>query len=159
MTVSPAVHLRASNRSDFANVSALLSDAGLPTQDLASAVGLRFWVAEQGSSIVGAVGLEPYGAAGLLRSLAVAAPFRAHGLGSLLVERLEHEAQVEGMQVLILLTETAEPFFRRRGYEAIDREYVPEEVKHSAEFASLCPASAICMTKTLAERKPPEPHE
>jgi hypothetical protein len=31
----------------------------------------------------------------------------------------------------------------------IEREYVPEEIKQSAEFQSLCPASAICMTKSL----------
>ncbi|HTV79760.1 MAG TPA: arsenic resistance N-acetyltransferase ArsN2 [Steroidobacteraceae bacterium] len=156
MTATPALALRPSNRSDFEAVRALLSDAGLPTEDLASAPGLRFWVGEQGDLIVGAIGLEPYGAAGLLRSLAVATSYRAHGLGSLLVERLEREAHAAEIQVLVLLTQTAEPFFQRLGYEVIEREYVPEEVKHSAEFASLCPASAVCMTKTLAGRQPTE---
>jgi amino-acid N-acetyltransferase len=48
------------------------------------------------------------------------------------------------------LTETAENFFRGLGYEAIDRRYVPEEIQQSAEFRSLCPASAVCMTKSLS---------
>jgi amino-acid N-acetyltransferase len=49
----------------------------------------------------------------------------------------------------VLLTETAETFFRRLGYEAIDRHYVSEDLKQSAEFRALCPASAVCMTKSL----------
>ena len=49
----------------------------------------------------------------------------------------------------MLLTETAEKFFRAIGYEVIDRRHVPEEIKQSAEFRSLCPASAVCMTKLL----------
>jgi amino-acid N-acetyltransferase len=47
------------------------------------------------------------------------------------------------------LTETAEGFFRGLGYHVIDRGYVIEELKQSAEFRSLCPASAVCMTKSL----------
>lgn len=121
--------LLASNRSDFAAVRALLSDAGPPTEELASAPGLQFWVAEQGSWTVGAVGLEPHGLAGLLRSVAVAASYSAHGLGS----------------ARVLLTQTAEPFCKR--------------LRHSAEFASLCPSSAVCMTKIVAERQPTGPHE
>jgi amino-acid N-acetyltransferase len=50
----------------------------------------------------------------------------------------------------VLLTETAEKFFRAIGYEVIDRRHVPEEIKQSAEFRSLCPASAVCMSKLLA---------
>lgn len=35
------------------------------------------------------------------------------------------------------------------GYAVIDRAYVSEELRQSAEFRSLCPASAVCMSKAL----------
>jgi amino-acid N-acetyltransferase len=49
----------------------------------------------------------------------------------------------------VLLTQTAEAFFERHGYQVADRDHVPDEIKQSAEFQSLCPSSAICMTKSL----------
>jgi amino-acid N-acetyltransferase len=72
-----------------------------------------------------------------------------HGLGQELVRRLEREAVADGVTVLVLLTQTAEPFFSRLGYVAIDRESAPAEIKASAEFRLLCPASAVCMSKAL----------
>jgi N-acetylglutamate synthase-like GNAT family acetyltransferase len=111
------------------------------------------WVAEEGSRIVGTIGLESYGAAGLVRSLVVVPAHRARGLGSVLVARLEQEATARETRLLVLLTETAQPFFKRLGYQVIERGYVPDEVRQSAEFTSLCPASAVCMTKSLAVRE------
>ena len=54
-----------------------------------------------------------------------------------------------GMDQLVLLTQTAEPFFATRGYAVIAREAAPAAVRRSAEFRSICPASAICMTRQL----------
>jgi amino-acid N-acetyltransferase len=149
MTVGNVLPIRASRAPDFFTVRELLAAARLPVEDLNTAPGLRFWVAEDQDRIVGAVGLESLGAAGLLRSLVVAPSHRQHGLGSSLSATLEREARASGIEVLVLLTETAEAFFRRHGYQVIEREYVPDEIKQSAEFRSLCPASAICMTKSL----------
>lgn len=59
------------------------------------------------------------------------------------------DAQVDGVELPVLLTETAEAFFRSLGYAAIDRRFVSEEPKQSAEFRSLCPVSAVCMSKAL----------
>jgi amino-acid N-acetyltransferase len=59
----------------------------------------------------------------------------------------------KGVEQLVLLTEAAEQFFHAIGYEAIDRSSVPEAIKQSAEFRSLCPASAVCMTKYLASSR------
>jgi amino-acid N-acetyltransferase len=149
MTVKDAFPIRASRAADFSGVRDLLIAGRLPTEDLNRAPGLRFWVAEDQNRIVGAVGLETWGPAGLLRSLVVSPSYRQRGLGSSLTTMLEREARTEGIGVLVLLTETAEAFFKRHGYQVIEREYVAEEIKHSAEFQSLCPASAICMTKAL----------
>lgn len=144
-----AVAIRESIAADRAAVRVLLATAGLPTADLESAPGLRFWVADEGGRVVAAVAIEQDGAAALLRSLVVAPSHRDRGLGRALVNTAEKAARAEGIELLVLLTTTAERFFHHLGYSVTDRGYLPDEVKQSAEFRSLCPSSAVCMTKSL----------
>jgi amino-acid N-acetyltransferase len=49
--------------------------------------------------------------------------------------------------MLVLLTETAGSFFKERGYTVTRRTHVPDAIRQSAELLSLCPDSAVCMTK------------
>ena len=149
MSVTSTISVRASNTADLGAIRTLLVSAALPVQDLDTATGLRFWVTEDGDRLVGAIGFEPFGATGLLRSLVVSPSHRRSGLGSTLVSALEREVSAQGMQTLVLLTETAEAFFRLRGYRVVERSVLPDDVRQSAEFRSLCPASAVCMTKSL----------
>lgn len=141
--------IRRSQTPDMAAILALLRRAGLPTQDLASAPGLQLWVLMIDGRLTGVVGMERFGIGALLRSLAVASEHQRCGLGRKLVARVEREAQAEGLEQLALLTETAEAFFRCLGYQVTDRRDVSEDIKQSAEFRSLCPVSAVCMTKSL----------
>ena len=145
----PSAAIRPANSDDLSSVAQLLQTAGLPTADLVSAHEIQSWVLEEKGSILGVIALECFGREALLRSLAVAPEYRKRGLGQELVARLEHDAQAQGIQKLVLLTETAQPFFQRLGYTAIDRAEVSDHVKQSAEFRSLCPVSAICMSKAL----------
>ncbi len=62
----------------------------------------------------------------------------------------ESDARVHGIERLVLLTETARPLFQKLGYELIERREVPESLRRSAEFHSLCPVSAVCMAKALS---------
>jgi amino-acid N-acetyltransferase len=133
---------------DMPAVLALLQSAGLPISDLTSAQQLQLWVLKS-NALQGVIALEHFGTEALLRSLAVAPEYRQRGLGRELVARLEHDAHADGIKQLVLLTETAGPFFRGLGYQVIDRQSVSEALKQSAEFRSLCPASAVCMSKTL----------
>lgn len=148
MTGSPT-HIRRTRASDIAAVRLLLSQAGLPTADVASAPGLRFWVLEAGDEVAGVIGMECAGEGALVRSLAVAPAYRSQGWGHELLATAEREARALGVRQLVLLTESAEAFFEARGYAVIDRRYLPEELRHSEQFRSLCPASAVCMTKAL----------
>jgi amino-acid N-acetyltransferase len=151
---SAQLGIRASASSDLAAVAALLHRASLPIEDLATAPDLKLWVLEIAGELAGAVGLEGTGSAGrLLRSLAIAAPYRGRGLGQALVAHVESDASGLGIERLVLLTETAQPLFQRLGYEVIDRSAVPEQLRQSAEFRSLCPASAVCMSKALNGRR------
>ena len=140
---------------DVAAVRALLAAAGLPTADLAAASLADFWGCRAGEDLAGAIGLEPYGSVALLRSLAVAPAWQGRGLGSALLAHAERAAQQQGIAALYLLTTTAEAFFSRRGYVRIPRESVPSVLRQTAEFAALCPASAVCMSKTLAALNAP----
>lgn len=148
MLASPAI--RRGHAADLAAVATLLEDFGLPTADLARAPDLRLWVVEDEQSIFGVIGMERFGACALLRSLAVAPGHQKRGIGRQLIVRLESDAQSDGVEQLVLLTETAEAFFRAIGYKVADRCHVPEDIKRTAEFQSLCPASAVCMTKSLS---------
>jgi hypothetical protein len=58
-------------------------------------------------------------------------------------------ARAADVTELILLTQTAKPFFARQNYRTIERESVPPAMLASEEFRSLCPESATCMAKTL----------
>ena len=134
--------------SDLGAIRSLLIEAGLPVEDLATA-GVNFWVARDAQGIAGAVGVEWLGTAGLLRSLVVAPRSQNRGAGSALVQDLEISMRSSGLNSLVLLTQTAESFFGKRGYAVTPREQVPERVRQSGEFKSLCPASAVCMSKML----------
>jgi amino-acid N-acetyltransferase len=134
---------------DVAAVQQLLVASQLPVDDLDEARELRFWVAEAHERVIGAIALERYGAVGLLRSLVVAASHQKQGVGGDLVATLEREARYSGVERLVLLTQTAETFFHRIGYCLVDLGDVSDEIKASAEFRSLCPATALCMTKSL----------
>jgi len=131
----------------------MLANAGLPTADLGTS-DLQLWLLEAGGALVGVIALERFGSEALLRSLAVAPAHRKRGVGRRLVARLEEDARAAGVRRLVLLTETAETFFRSLDYRVIDRSSVGEAPRQSAEFRSLCPVSAICMSKTLAGARP-----
>lgn len=155
---SPQPRIRRGRGVDLAAVVALLKSCGLPTADLARAPDLHLWVFEENDTVFGAIGMQRFGACALLRSLAVGAGHQRRGFGRQLVARLEREAEVQGVEQLVLLTESAEGLFRAAGYEVIDRRFVPEKIKQSAEFQSLCPASAVCMKKLLASSCTEVPH-
>ena len=136
---------------DFEAVLALLQRAKLPTDDLTGAPDLQTWVLEVEHDLAGAIALEGAGSgARLLRSLVVAPGHQRRGLGHSLVARVESDARAEGVQQLVLLTETARGFFSQLGYRVIERSLAPQQLQQSAEFRSLCPDSAVCMAKSLS---------
>lgn len=150
--MSPAgnLTLRIADEADTEVIRDLLERSGLPTADLRTARP-EFVIASRGREIIGIGALERFGGAALLRSVAVETPWRGKGVGQLLVAELEKRARAAGVTELILLTLTARDFFARLGYEVRERGQVPRAVTESAEFRSLCPATAVCMMKTLHE--------
>jgi amino-acid N-acetyltransferase len=143
--------LRQATPLDWLPVRDLLGRADLPVEDLAADRMPDFVVCVGADGILaGAIGLERYGEVALLRSLVVDEAGRGKGLGGSLVAALEQSARNRGTRELWLLTNDANDFFAARGYEIRDRADAPDAIQGSAEFSSICPASAVLMSKTLA---------
>ena len=105
----------------------------------------RAWLAWKDGSPIACAGLERYGERALLRSVAVAPPWRQQGIGSQLVQAVVREAQALAIREIYLLTEGAESFFERLGFQPIARDNVPVALHASAEWRGACPQTATVM--------------
>lgn len=140
---------RAATAKNRVAIEALLRESGLPTAGVAENLE-HFFVYEGDDGIVlGAAGVELYGNAGLLRSVAVAASVRRRGIAAALIGRAASRARSEGCDALYLLTLDAQRYFERFGFTVIDRDEAPAAIRGSREFATLCPASAVLMRRRL----------
>lgn len=141
--------IRSIEATELPAASRLLRAADLPTSDITAASAISFWAKDHGGELAGIVGLEHVGKCVLLRSLVVHPSQRDRGLGRELVAHAEQEARREGFLELSLLTTSAEGFFRAMGYRIVERGDVTPDIRQAAQFRSLCPASAVCMSKSL----------
>jgi amino-acid N-acetyltransferase len=132
-----------------AQVRELLRASALPAEDLTGEPATHFYVSRSGDELVGVVGLELYGEAALLRSLAVARSMRGQGLGAALVRYAEEAAATQNARTLYLLTLSAERFFVSLGYRKQDRRLAPQSIAATQQFSALCPSSAAFMMKEL----------
>jgi amino-acid N-acetyltransferase len=127
---------------DLREIRGLLERCHLPAQDIEPHIG-RFLVAKDKGTLAGVVGLEIYGKAALLRSLAVAPSRRGAGLAQALCKEVLSLAAREGATTVYLLTETAAGFFRRKfGFEDTERTSAPPQIKATREFSQICAATA-----------------
>lgn len=140
--------IRSATPADTPAVLALLANAKLPVDGVPDVL-TELLVAEQdaagASALVGAVALERYGSAALLRSTVVAAALRGTGLGERLVQAALDAARASAVREVVLLTTTAENWFPRFGFTRITRAEVPTALQASQEFQFACPTSATVM--------------
>jgi amino-acid N-acetyltransferase len=130
-------------------VEKLLAESQLPFDDLRGSDIVTLLGHEQQGQLVGLVGLECYGSDALLRSLVIAPFARGTGLSVKLVSYAERQAVESGVQSLYILTTTAERFFKRLGYNVIDRNGAPKTIASTSQFSGLCPSTAAFMVKQL----------
>jgi amino-acid N-acetyltransferase len=142
------ISIREAREQDIPAIQRLLRESNLPADDAAEH-WKAFLVAVSGSELVGTVGIEVTGSAGLLRSLAVAEHLRGIGLGITLYNEVLAKARSLGIRELGLLTTTAEGFFSRFGFRRETRSPLPPFIASSKEYKIFCPSTAVIMTKTL----------
>ena len=130
-------------------LAAVLSAAGLPTQDLGETGREFFAFRDPRGTLVGYGGIEVLGLDALLRSVITVPEMRGRDYGAALVDRLLALALRRGVRTVYLLTTTAVPFFERLGFAAIDRAEAPPAIAATREFATYCPASAVLMRQRL----------
>ncbi len=147
------VGLRSARSADLPQVLSLLNGAGLPTAGVAE-VFSHFVVAESEGRLVGAAGLEIYGASALLRSVVVEDSWRGSGVGRRLIENALDTAKQRGIEDVFLLTTTAEHYFPRFGFSCVNRESAAAGVQASVEFQGACPSTAVLMRKALKSETP-----
>jgi amino-acid N-acetyltransferase len=134
---------------DLPGVLSLLEGASLPLAGVEEHVDTFLVARSEEGRLVGVIGVECYGAVGLLRSLAVDGAWRSRGLGKDLVERLFELARSRGVETMYLLTTTAERYFPRFGFDVVDRTEAAPELQASEELRGACPASAVLMRRSL----------
>ena len=76
-------------------------------------------------------------------------PLSASTIAIILLSQAENLARESGVSELWLLTTTVANFFRRAGYVEVERSTASAELQASTQFAELCPATAVCMKRTL----------
>jgi amino-acid N-acetyltransferase len=126
----------------------LLSE-GLPVQNLGSNPIFFFEAQTPSGAAIGWGGLEVYGREAILRSVVVNSVLRGLGTGRVLVQALIAEAQKMGLSQLWLLTQSAEGFFSKQGFETVPRTTAPHTIQNSEEFVELIDTDAKCMCKHL----------
>jgi amino-acid N-acetyltransferase len=140
----PDPEVRPATAADYQALIGLLEAAGLPTAGVPATLE-DFVVADTEAGLAGAIGLERYGPAALLRSAVVRPGDQGTGIGAALVRAVLDRARNDDVREIYLLTTTAERWFPRFGFTPVARTQVPEAVRGSVEFREACPASAAVM--------------
>ncbi len=144
---------------DEASVYQLLQDSALPTQDLTAEHFRHFFVMKEEGEILGVAGVERLSAQrGLMRSIAVKPEYRGKQIATQLYHAAEEHACSMGMREVYALTTTIEPWLTRLGFERIERDNAPDDIRQTSEFSALCPASAAILRKTLRVLSEEKPH-
>ena len=150
-----AFTIRPATATDLGPVSALLADAHLAPNGIEAQFGPQFAVAVEKASgaVIGAAGVEMYGASGesvgLFRSAVVDEKWRGHGVGAALTHDRLAWAEHAALRAVYLLTETAADYWPRFGFERTARDDAPAAIMASHEWKQGCPATAVAMRRGL----------
>ena len=144
--MSRNIQYRLADNNDLTQIISLLSGSGLPISDIATS-RIDFIIATNSeNTIIGCIGVEQFDSHALLRSFAVNKEYRNLQIGTGLYNRLLSYSAQSGILELHLLTTTAERYFASKGFISSKRENVPDSIKTTTEFTSICPSSSAYMS-------------
>ena len=129
---------------DLPAITQLLQSNALPVAGVQEILNTTL-VARQNGSLIGAIGMERFGKAGLIRSFVVASGWRHHGIGKDLAAELLQRATQDGVSKAYLLTTTIRDLAAKHGFREIPRDAVPAAVRESVEFRLNACETAVAM--------------
>jgi amino-acid N-acetyltransferase len=132
------------NASHLSDIETLLQKCELPFGDCNKHLENFFGIIS-GERLIAIGALQIKGSVALLRSIAVPRENRGRGLAALMTQHLLGMARSKHVRELYLLTETAELYFAKFGFCLVKRDTVPDAIKATHQFETLCPASAQAM--------------
>lgn len=135
----------------YKDILKLLNENELPVSDILFE-RQSYWVYLDADKVIAVCGVEPFHPFAILRSFVVDASMRKNGIGRKLHEFILHRCNKLGIASLFLLTTTASDYFENLGWKSIARYSVPNSVKKSEEFRTICPESADCKILILDEK-------
>lgn len=141
------MHIVPASIEGYSKALILLESNNLPINDITT--GTQLFVAEENEIVFGTIAVEYDFTDALLRSLCVSDEKRNSGIGIRLVNFIETYVRQQGVENMYLLTTTASRFFKKLGYEEINRESAPLFIRNTSEFSSVCPSTATAMKKKL----------
>lgn len=133
---------------DSEELFSIIEDADLPVSDIEPEHSV-FLAATTQNKIVGCAGLQQIGKSGLLRSLVVLSEYRGKGIAKKLCDSILDLAKKKKYQTVYLLTTDAERYFSKYGFNKIEKESAPEEVKLTRQYNEICSDSAVVMKMEL----------
>jgi N-acetylglutamate synthase-like GNAT family acetyltransferase len=155
MQPTPPYTVRAATSEDLPPVEWLLSEAQLPVEGVEEWFEPSYVVAiTADGDVIAAAGVEQYGPVGLLRSVVVHPVCQHRGIGAAVVRDRLAWAKGVGIRTLYLLTTTATTYFRKFGFNVINRADSPRELHQSVEFSSACSDDAVLMALSLGGSAP-----
>ena len=128
--------LRPAREEDVPQIEALLQAEHLPPQGIKDWLP-HFFVLEDGGRVVGSVGLEVYGQAALLRSVAVTPELRGGRQGERLVQAALSRTRELGVRSVYLFTMAAGDFFARYGFRDVPVEEFEPAVRDSFQVRAV----------------------
>lgn len=129
---------------------AALQAEDLPVDDLAEPGRIFFAYRTLDGQLVGFAGYELLGADALIRSVVVSPDLRRARIGRNIVPLLLFRAHEAGAKRAWLLTASASDFFSRLGFKPMERAEAPTAILATRQASSLCPASAILMSRKIS---------
>ncbi|MBP2635189.1 MAG: family N-acetyltransferase [Firmicutes bacterium] len=141
--------IRQATANDLTKVQELLTRAGLPTDGVDDNIKHFLVATTKNNKLLAVIGMEQAGAHGLLRSLICDPNFSKQGIANELVKAAIASAAKDGIKRLYLLTQTAERYMKRFGFQTIERQEIPGDLLKQSKLNTACPTCGTCMSLEL----------
>lgn len=139
----PHGQVRPANGADLAHIASILHRGKLRSGGARERLGRTVVVEADRGRPVSTAAVDILGSSGILRSVATAAPELGRGSGTLAVAGALRIAARAGARRVFAMTESAQGFFKRLGFEEIERADLPDEIAADPSLERECATAAI----------------